>query len=158
MTGRGIAFRRRCLLLAVPLLTVAATGTAGVAQAQTGRATSPLRPEQPQTDVPFPRGQSGLAYDTVNHVTLMFGGEYHGAIMNDTWAWNGTKWKLKFPMRSPSPRSGEGMAYDAARHRVVVFGGFGGGAPPVATGDYLVTITVDGKTLSRVLRVERGAR
>ncbi len=35
------------------------------------------------------------------------------------------------------------------------FGG-GGGAPPVATGDYLVTITVDGKTLSRVLRVERG--
>src|SRR3989442_1465534 len=35
------------------------------------------------------------------------------------------------------------------------FGGFGG-APPVSTGDYLVTITVDGKTLSRVLRVERG--
>ncbi len=36
-------------------------------------------------------------------------------------------------------------------------GGFGGGgAPPVPTGDYLVTITVDGKTLSRVLRVERG--
>jgi hypothetical protein len=34
--------------------------------------------------------------------------------------------------------------------------GFGGGAPPVATGDYLVTITVDGKTLTRVLRVERG--
>ena len=34
--------------------------------------------------------------------------------------------------------------------------GFGGGAPPVATGDYLVTITIDGKTLSRVLRVERG--
>jgi hypothetical protein len=35
-------------------------------------------------------------------------------------------------------------------------GGFGGGAPPVATGDYLVTISVDGKTLTRVLRVERG--
>jgi len=36
-------------------------------------------------------------------------------------------------------------------------GGFGGGgAPPVTTGDYLVSITVDGKTLTRVLRVERG--
>ena len=35
-------------------------------------------------------------------------------------------------------------------------GGGGGGTPPVSTGDYLVTITVDGKTLSRVLRVERG--
>ena len=40
------------------------------------------------------------------------------------------------------------------------FGGFGGGgtANQVATGDYLVTITVDGKTLTRVLRVERGGR
>ena len=36
------------------------------------------------------------------------------------------------------------------------FGGFGGVQNQVTTGDYLVTITVDGKTLSRVLRVERG--
>jgi hypothetical protein len=36
------------------------------------------------------------------------------------------------------------------------FGGFGGAQNQVTTGDYLVTITVDGKTLSRVLRVERG--
>ena len=35
-------------------------------------------------------------------------------------------------------------------------GGFGGTQNQVTTGDYLVTITVDGKTLSRVLRVERG--
>ncbi|HEX9393687.1 MAG TPA: hypothetical protein VF923_03490, partial [Gemmatimonadales bacterium] len=35
-------------------------------------------------------------------------------------------------------------------------GGFGGGgAPPVLSGDYLVSITVGGKTLSRVLRVEQ---
>ena len=36
-------------------------------------------------------------------------------------------------------------------------GGFGGGGgpPAVASGDYLVSIVVDGKTLSRVLRVER---
>jgi hypothetical protein len=38
------------------------------------------------------------------------------------------------------------------------FGGFGGGgAAAVASGDYLVSITVDGKTMSRVLRVERVA-
>ena len=36
------------------------------------------------------------------------------------------------------------------------FGGFGGATNQVTTGDYLVTMTVDGKTLSRVLRVERG--
>lgn len=34
-------------------------------------------------------------------------------------------------------------------------GGGGGGAPAVNTGDYRVSITVDGETLSRVLRVER---
>jgi hypothetical protein len=34
-------------------------------------------------------------------------------------------------------------------------GGFGGGgAPPVAAGEYTVSMTVDGKTLTRVLRVE----
>ncbi|MGH7671472.1 MAG: hypothetical protein ACREMC_01125, partial [Gemmatimonadales bacterium] len=37
------------------------------------------------------------------------------------------------------------------------FGGLGGGAPAVASGDYRVSITVDGKTLSRILRVERAA-
>jgi hypothetical protein len=36
------------------------------------------------------------------------------------------------------------------------FGGFGSPTNLIATGDYLVTITIDGKTLSRVLRVERG--
>lgn len=35
-------------------------------------------------------------------------------------------------------------------------GGFGGPQNIVATGDYLVEITVDGKKLTRVLRVERG--
>lgn len=34
-------------------------------------------------------------------------------------------------------------------------GGFGGGAPIVNTGDYLVSITVDGQTMKQVLRVER---
>ena len=35
-------------------------------------------------------------------------------------------------------------------------GGFGGGQPPaVAAGDYLVTLTVGGKTYKQVLRVER---
>ena len=36
-------------------------------------------------------------------------------------------------------------------------GGFGGGAPTVNTGDYLVSITVDGQTMKQTLRVERRA-
>jgi hypothetical protein len=47
-------------------------------------------------------------------------------------------------IRGPQPGGGGGG------------GGFGGGGPPpVTTGDYLVSITVEGKTLTRVLRVER---
>ena len=34
-------------------------------------------------------------------------------------------------------------------------GGFGGGAPSVSTGDYLVSMTVDGQTIRQTLRVER---
>ena len=37
-------------------------------------------------------------------------------------------------------------------------GGFGGGGIPIAdTGDYLVSITVDGQTMKQPLRVERRA-
>lgn len=36
-------------------------------------------------------------------------------------------------------------------------GAFGGGAPIVNTGDYLVTITVDGQVMKQTLRVERRA-
>jgi photosystem II stability/assembly factor-like uncharacterized protein len=68
------------------------------------------------------------------------------------------------------PPGGEGMMPDqetmqeifgavrSAMGRGFSFGGFGGGrggAPTVGTGDYLVSITVNGQTLRRVLRVER---
>lgn len=36
-------------------------------------------------------------------------------------------------------------------------GGFGAGVPIVNTGDYLVSITVDGQTMKQTLRVERRA-
>jgi hypothetical protein len=36
-------------------------------------------------------------------------------------------------------------------------GGGGGGAPVVSPGDYLVSITVNGKTMKQKLRVERAA-
>jgi hypothetical protein len=37
-------------------------------------------------------------------------------------------------------------------------GGFGGGGPPpVSPGDYLVSLTVGGKTMKQKLRVERAA-
>jgi hypothetical protein len=49
-----------------------------------------------------------------------------------------------------------GQVLDALRAAKVVRG-FGGNRqpPPVPSGDYLVRVTVDGKTLERVLRVER---
>ena len=49
-------------------------------------------------------------------------------------------------------------AVRSAMGRGFSFGGFGagrGGGPTVGTGDYLVSITVNGQSMSRVLRVER---
>ncbi|MFN8582111.1 MAG: hypothetical protein U0163_14200 [Gemmatimonadaceae bacterium] len=37
------------------------------------------------------------------------------------------------------------------------FGGFGGGGNLVAPGEYLVSVTLNGKTLKQVLKVERGS-
>ena len=44
--------------------------------------------------------------------------------LGDTWAWNGTDWRLT-PPTNPSARSIAAMAYDAPREQVILFGGAG---------------------------------
>src|SRR6185503_9960950 len=112
-------------LIGVPLLTLAVWApTSASAAPRPGAAV----PRVPTTSVPFNRAQASMAFDEGRHVTLMFGGEYFGAFMNDTWAWNGTKWSLQFPKKSPSPRGGQGMVYDPIRRQIVMFGGYDGNA------------------------------
>jgi photosystem II stability/assembly factor-like uncharacterized protein len=56
------------------------------------------------------------------------------------------------------PGGAGGGAFGALNAIVTALSGNRGPAPLVATGDYLASMTVEGKTLSRVLRVERVSR
>ncbi|MBK9386122.1 MAG: hypothetical protein IPN34_15020 [Planctomycetes bacterium] len=91
--------------------------TAAVAQDQwTTSATSPR---------PSPRYLHAMAYDSARGVTVLFGGTHAttGALLNDTWEWNGTTWNLRAPSMRPPSRNMHAMAYDAARGVTVLFGG-----------------------------------
>src|SRR5205814_363598 len=78
---------------------------------------------------PLGRDCARLAYDSVRHVAVLFGGMVFprqlGDYSNDTWEWNGTDWTQRTPAVSPPPRRFHATAWDSARARLVVFGGAG---------------------------------
>jgi galactose oxidase-like protein/Kelch motif protein len=77
----------------------------------------------PATSPPSRYG-GALTYDAVHHVVVMFGGfSGGGALLNDTWIWNGTNWLQRFPATSPPARHYHFLAYDSTHHRILLFGG-----------------------------------
>jgi hypothetical protein len=72
-----------------------------------------------------------MAYDAATKSIVMFGGrnDSEGAVLNDTWAFNGSGWTQLFPANSPPGRAFDvpGMVYDAAAGNIVFFGGAGFG-------------------------------
>ncbi|MFC2031470.1 kelch repeat-containing protein [Chloroflexota bacterium] len=56
----------------------------------------------------------GLAYDSQSDRTILFGGNPHGSLLNDTWAYDyeTNTWTEMSPDVSPSRRDGHAMAYD----------------------------------------------
>ncbi len=82
---------------------------------------------------PPARTGAALAYDPVDHVTLMFGGmAAGGTVLADTWTWDGSAWSEQHPATAPSARAGAAMAWDADRGRMVLFGGMQTGGPQIA--------------------------
>ncbi len=81
---------------------------------------SPTAPETP-------------VYDAARAEIVVFGG-YGSTVgsLGDTWAWNGTNWRLA-ATTGPSPRMGAAIAYDSLRSRIVLVGGAGG---PAQTSDH----------------------
>ncbi len=82
---------------------------------------------------PAQRTQSAMAYDSVHHQLVMFGGSNNGTPLSDTWLWDGTAWTQANPAANPPARTGHSLAYDSARGQVVMFGGFT--ADSVSLGD-----------------------
>lgn len=71
---------------------------------------------------PTARHAHSVVYDSARSRVVVFGGA-HGAPLNDTWEWDGTRWEQRMPPISPPARKGACAAYDSVRKVTVVFGG-----------------------------------
>jgi hypothetical protein len=80
---------------------------------------------------PSARAGASMAYDPTTGTEVLFGGSnYGGAVLDDTWTWDGTTWTEQFPPVSPPARgfNSEQMAYYPSTGTVVLFGGYGSNA------------------------------
>jgi hypothetical protein len=108
-----------------------------------------------QLDVPSPpaRSGAGMAFDPSSNRVLLFGGLglQPKALLNDSWAWNGSVWSSLAPEHSPSPRLSFSMVPFSRHHEVLLVGGVGQGVAMndawVWSGsDWSPSTGVDGRT------------
>jgi hypothetical protein len=79
-----------------------------------------------QAEGPVGRIGPGMCYDTLHHVTLMFGGRFEdGSYADDFWSWDGTSW-TRINAEGPSARGFFTFAYDPVRLKAILFGGCDG--------------------------------
>ena len=74
------------------------------------------------TTGPSARAQHVMAYDSIRHRVVLFGGGASNVASRETWEWNGTAW-TRVSTTGPSARMDAGMAFDPTRSGVVLFGG-----------------------------------
>src|SRR5438105_4060688 len=93
--------------------------------AYNGTSWSQLHP----TQSPPGLANMAMAYDSVRHELVLFGGETHsfnstnGVAVNTTWVFDGSTWTQLTPATAPSARVGASMVFDQALGRIVLFGG-----------------------------------
>lgn len=80
----------------------------------------------PTLSGPSPRTSARLAFDAKRGVSVLYGGTAAGAMLDDTWEWDGTAWTSQSPMTKPSARKDAALGYDPRRGSIVMFGGGNG--------------------------------
>jgi len=91
--------------------------------------TSNLWTDKTSTPAPSNRYGSAFAYDSVNGVFILFGGnQSYLGYSNETWSYNTTTntWALLNPATAPSPRVDSAMTYDSGNGTFLLFGGYNG--------------------------------
>ncbi len=78
----------------------------------------------PSAESPSPRTNHAMVYDEGLELVILFGGnDDDGELLDETWTWDGVRWrKLELDERPP-PRHRHAMAYDRERAQIVLFGG-----------------------------------
>ena len=77
---------------------------------------------------PSARAGHPMAYDPLRNRTVMYGGipTGGGAILADTWEWDGSDWTLFVPATAPPPKRSQPMIYYPIRGTIVMWGGHDG--------------------------------
>ncbi len=77
--------------------------------------------------IPGARWWIGMAYDPVNQLTVMFGGNNGSGVssptIDETWVWDGSNWYQLSPSTTPTVGMGYGIAWDSVREKVVMVTG-----------------------------------
>jgi galactose oxidase-like protein len=76
------------------------------------------------------RAFSMMAYDPVNKVIVLFGGDRLDRRLADTWVYDckTRTWEQRFPKRSPSPRAGHALLWLPKAKKILLVDGWGAGA------------------------------
>jgi Ig-like domain-containing protein/Kelch motif protein len=82
-------------------------------------------------NVPVPRRQHAMAYDSKRGRVVLFGGrstspDGSDTFLSDTWEWDGLRWEIR-ATNGPVSRISHAMAYDASRGVTVMYGGYSPG-------------------------------
>jgi len=77
------------------------------------------------TPVPMIGARQGfvMAYDGARAETILFGGVNAAGNLDETWRWDGTKWRNAAPAHGPPARVDSAMVFDSVRNELVLFGG-----------------------------------
>ena len=87
--------------------------------------TAVLQPLPGPAPTPPARIDYAFAYDPEKRVGIMVGGfDENFALLEDTWVWNGRRWRQTDTPASPLPRSHHGGTFNTASGQMVIFGGF----------------------------------
>jgi hypothetical protein len=79
---------------------------------------------------PSARTGARAVFNEATQSGLLFGGltstdsaTLRPYVLDETWAWDGTRWIRRYPANVPPARFSHSMVYDAAREQVLLFGG-----------------------------------
>jgi hypothetical protein len=78
------------------------------------------------TTKPGARLDQAMAYDAVRQRVVIMGGHTNysgGALLGDTWTWDGTNWSPQTTPAALTARFGAAMAWDPVHQVIVLFGG-----------------------------------
>jgi hypothetical protein len=123
---RQLTSARRLAQRPVSALVIAGSAVAVLAATTVPATAGAARSSNPAPTVlqsPPARYEASMDYDAATGNIVLFGGEKYGAVLGDTWTFNGSTWTQLSPSASPPARGAAMMAYDPATSNMVLFGG-----------------------------------